>query len=562
MTNSPYFIGIDVGTGSARAGIFDAEGNMLAQASHPIKIWRPKTDFVQQSSNDIWNACCISVKEAMQKAGVNSTAILGIGFDATCSLVVLDEHDAPLTVSPDGDHNQNIIVWMDHRAKGEASEINETGHEVLQYVGGVISPEMQTPKLLWLKRNMPDSWQKAHNFFDLPDYLVYKATGSDVRSACTTTCKWTYLCHEDSESSDSIGRWDNSYFRQIGLEDLINEKYKKIGFRIRPVGEAVGSGLTTRAARDLGLEPGTSVGVSMIDAHAGGLGLLGMEADESQSFDDRIALIGGTSSCHMAVSKEPRFIDGIWGPYYSAMLPGFWLNEGGQSATGALIDHIIFSSSQAASLQELAQKKGCTVYDLLNDRLKTMASDHGLDQTGLLTRNLHVLPYFHGNRSPRANPSLTGSVAGLKLSSEPDDLALLYLATIQAIAYGTRHIIDTLNENGYDISRIMATGGGTKNDLFLQEHAEITGCTIILPKESEAVLLGSAVLGSVASGKYSTIFEAMRHMNHSGNIVKPRGGKLKTYHSAKYSIFHKMYDDSRTYHSMIEEVFRQQTAEN
>ena len=551
-----YFIGIDVGTGSARAGIFDVHGNMAAQASHPIKMWKPKADFVQQSSEDIWKVCCKVVREALSESGITPEEIKGIGFDATCSLVVLDGNNQPVTVSPGGESEQNIVVWMDHRAKKEAEEINQTGHDVLKYVGGVISPEMQTPKLLWLKRHMPETWIKAAKFLDLPDFLVYKATGVDMRSACTTTCKWTYLCHEESNKKGIIGRWDDSYFNEIGLGDLVDEQYQKIGTKIRPVGESAGDGLTPDAARDLGLKPGIPVGVSIIDAHAGGLGLLGMNPDgngsEDARFDTRIALIGGTSSCHMAVSKEPRFISGVWGPYYSAMIPGLWLNEGGQSATGALIDHIIFSSSHSAELKEKAKNRNTTVYTLLNMRLVQMAKNRGLEQIGMLTKGLHVLPYFHGNRSPRADSSLTGTITGLTLSSTPDDLALLYLATIQAIAYGTRHIIESMNENGYFINQIMATGGGTKNELFLQEHADITNCELILPKEKEAVLLGSAVLGAVASGTYESAFEAMENMNQSGRIVKPEGGEMKDYHNAKYAVFHKMFEDSQTYNQLME----------
>jgi FGGY-family pentulose kinase len=544
-----YFLGIDVGTGSARAGIFDENGNMGGQASHPIKMWRPQSDFVQQSSEDIWKACAASVKEAVKKGGINPEDIKGIGFDATCSLVVLDEVNQPVSVSPDGSQEQNIIVWMDHRAKNEAEEINQTGHKVLDYVGGIISPEMETPKLLWLKRHMPDAWKKAALFFDLPDYLVYRATGEDVRSACTTTCKWTYLCHEESESEASIGRWDDSYFREIGLGDLADEGYKRIGQKVRPVGETVGRGLKSDAARDLGLLPGTAVGVSIIDAHAGGLGLLGMNpsGDNINKFDGKIALIGGTSSCHMAVSEEPRFISGVWGPYFSAMLPGLWLNEGGQSATGALIDHVIFLSNHAEELKRQAEKENSTIYHLLNVRLNRMANERNLDDPGMLTGNLHMLPYFHGNRSPRANPSLNGMVSGLKLSNTIDDLALLYLSAIQGVAYGTRHIIETMNENGYSIRQIMATGGGTKNELFLQEHANITGCTLVLPKEQEAVLLGSAVLGAVASGIYSDIFDAMGAMNQSGRVIKPKFGETERYHRQKYRVFHKMYEDERSY---------------
>jgi FGGY-family pentulose kinase len=549
-----FFLGIDVGTGSARAGIFDENGNMAGQASHPIRMWRPQSDFVQQSSDDIWKACAVSVKEAVKKAGISPDAIKGIGFDATCSLVVLGDGAEPVTVSPDGSEEQNIIVWMDHRAKKEAEKINQSGHKVLDYVGGVISPEMQTPKLLWIKRHMPETWNRATAFFDLPDYLVYRATGDDVRSACTTTCKWTYLCHEESETEGRAGRWDETYFRRIGLEELPGENYERIGKRVRPVGEAAGSGLSEKAAGDLGLKPGTPVGVSIIDAHAGGLGLLGMNPDGSNTarFDEKIALIGGTSSCHMAVSPEPRFIDGVWGPYFSAMLPGMWLNEGGQSATGALIDHMIFSSQHAERLKKQAEQENSSIYDLLNARLNRMANQRNLDDPGKLTNNLHTLPYFHGNRSPRANPSLSGMVSGLKLSSSPDDLALLYLSAVQAVAYGTRHIIETMNENGYSIRQIMATGGGTKNKLFLQEHANITGCTLVLPKEQEAVLLGSAVLGAVASGVYSDVFGAMEAMNQSGRVIEPKRGETERYHRQKYKVFHKMYHDERSYAEIMD----------
>jgi FGGY-family pentulose kinase len=552
-----YFLGVDVGTGSARAGIFDQNGNLAGQASHPLTMWKPQTDFVQQSSEDIWKACSVSVKNAVKNAGIHPGEIKGIGFDATCSLVVVDGDDQPVTVSPDGSDEQNVIVWMDHRAKKEAEEINQAGHKVLDYVGGVISPEMETPKLLWLKRNMPETWNKAALFFDLPDYLVYRATGEDIRSACTTTCKWTYLCHEESETEGSIGRWDRSYFEQIGLEDLAGENYRRIGQKIRPVGEAAGGGLSEKAAGDFGLKPGTPVGVSIIDAHAGGLGLLGMnpDGDSSGQFDQKIALIGGTSSCHMAVSPKPRFINGVWGPYYSAMLPGLWLNEGGQSATGALVDHVIFSSHHAKALKKQAEQENRSVYEILNKRLARLTEEQKLESPGMLTKNLHLLPYFHGNRSPRANPFLTGMISGLKLSSTLDDLALLYLSAIQAVAYGTRHIIETMNDNGYSVSHIMATGGGTKNELFLQEHANITGCTLILPKEQEAVLLGSAVLGAVASGVYSDIFEAMKHMNRTGRVIEPERGKTKTYHASKYKVFHKMYEDERSYLTIMKDTW-------
>lgn len=120
MSQSSLYIGIDVGTGSARAGVFDARGKRLGTAFHPIQMWRSDSDVVEQSSEDIWLACCNAVREALREADGASSDVAGIGFDATCSLVAVNERGDPVTVSPSGRDTRNVIVWMDHRAACEA----------------------------------------------------------------------------------------------------------------------------------------------------------------------------------------------------------------------------------------------------------------------------------------------------------------------------------------------------------------------------------------------------------------------------------------------------------
>jgi FGGY-family pentulose kinase len=526
---------------------------MLGSGTRAIETWRPQPNFVEQSFADIWRACGAAVRAALAEARVGPGRIGGVGFDATCSLVVLDADDRPVTVSPTGRDEQNVIVWMDHRAGAEADLINALGHEVLKYVGGSISPEMESPKLLWLKRNLPETWSRAARFLDLADALTCRATGRDTRSLCTTVCKWTYLGHEPAARPDSVGRWDPSYWHEIGLGDLADEGFARIGTIVRPMGEPVGDGLTAEAANELGLAPGTAVAVSIIDAHAGGLGVLGASLDEQvEDLERRVALIGGTSSCHMAVSREPRFVDGVWGPYYAAMVPGQWLTEGGQSATGSLVDHVIFAHARGAELREGARAGGRTVYELLNERVEALGA--GAEFPAQLTREMHVLPYFLGNRSPRADPTLRGALSGLRLSDTVDDLAVLYLATIQAIAHGTRHIIDTMNRAGFRIDTILACGGGTKNPLFLREHADVTGCRIILPREPEAVLLGAAMLGAVAAGDRPSVLDAMAAMSRAGETISPAGGAVARFHEAKHRVFHRMYEDQLAYHRMGSEL--------
>jgi len=538
-----FFLGVDVGTGSARAGVFDASGVMQGNHAESIATFRPAEDFVEQSSDDIWRACGVAIRGALAAAGLRGEQISGMAFDATCSLVALDSEDSPVTVSPTGRPEQNVIVWMDHRALVQSAAINETKHEVLRYVGGSISPEMETPKLLWLKEHLPESFAKTARFLDLPDFLSYRATGNDSRSHCTTVCKWTYLGHEN----DGRGAWSRSFFEQIGLGELLAENARKIGSQVRPLGECVGR-LSARSANELGLVPGIPVGVSVIDAHAGGIGLLGGalagESLTESDFETRLALIGGTSSCHMAVSKEARWVNGVWGPYFSAMIPGMWLTEGGQSATGALIDHVLQSHARYVEIASLAQARSLSVYALLNERLSELA---GASATpGTLTRDLHVLPDHHGNRSPRADPSLRGMVSGLKLSASVDTLALEYLATIQAIAHGTRHIIDTMNAHGYRISTVIATGGDSKNPVFLREHADATGARILLPKEPEAVLLGSAMLAARAAGHFPSVVEAMTRMSAVSGVIEPNPA-ARAFHDKKQRVFLRMHDDQLAY---------------
>ncbi|MBW3630727.1 MAG: FGGY-family carbohydrate kinase, partial [Gemmatimonadetes bacterium] len=479
-------VGVDVGTGSARAAVFDLAGRMLGFDSHPIQIFHPRPEHVEQSSEDIWAAVSRAVRGALERAAAQPDRVRGISFDATCSLVALDRHDGPVTLSTTGDPSHNVIVWMDHRAEQEAAEINRTGHAVLDYVGGTISPEQEPPKLKWVKRHLPQSWRDTARFLDLADFLVYRASGEDVRSLCTVVCKWTYLGHEGPE-----GSWDGGFFEQVGLEDLLTSG--RAGEAVRPMGTPAGT-LSERPAADLGLRPGTVVGVGMIDAHSGGVGCIGLTAaDESPAADGiehTLCLIGGTSSCHMAVSRDARFVPGVWGPYFGAMIPGMWLTEGGQSATGALIDHVIEHHAHTPTLRRDAEREGLTVYELLN---RKVAELKGATRDGQLTRELHVMPDFLGNRSPRADSTVRGMISGLSLDSSLESLARLYLATIQAIAYGTRHIIEALEGQGYRIDRVHATGGGTRNPLWLQEHADITGRPIYVAPEVDAVLLGAGM---------------------------------------------------------------------
>jgi FGGY-family pentulose kinase len=517
-----FLLAVDVGTGSARAGLFDAGGHCLARASHPIRLQRPAPDHAEHSSDDIWQAVCIAVRSACREARAAPRSVAGLSFDATCSLVALDGADRPASVSVTGDDQWNVIVWLDHRAVAEAAEATATQHRVLDYVGGVMSPEMEVPKLMWLKRQLPAQWRRYGRLLDLADYLVWRASGVDARSDCTLTCKWTYLAHERPG-------WQADFLRKAGLSDV--KRRARLPERAKPIGHRAG-GLTAQAAGELGLSTDCAVGVGLIDAHAGALGALGGEI-AGADLDRRIAMIAGTSSCHMALSSAPRFVPGVWGPYFGAVAPGLWLNEGGQSASGALLDHLLDWTAEGRAL-------GRRGHEVMLRRIAELRAAEGM----AFARDLHVLPDFHGNRSPLADPTPRGAINGLALDGSLDAAARLYYAGAVGIALGTRHILDRLGEHGYAVSHLHLTGGHAQNPLLLELYANATGCSVVLGREEDGVLLGTAMVAAVAAGRCASLADAAAAMGRTGRVIAP-AAEARSHFDARYRAYLLMQEHSR-----------------
>ena len=534
------FVGIDVGTSSARAGIFDENGSLLATARHPITVWHETGSVVEQSSSEIWAACAASVRAAMTEAALPASAVKGIGFDATCSLVVVDAAGNPLTVSTSGDSRRNVIVWMDHRAIAEARRVNETQDDVLRFVGGSISPEMEIPKLLWLKQHLPSTYRSAGHFFDLADYLSFRATGSTARSMCTLACKWNYLAHEQ--------RWSYRYFKRIGLGDLASDIYARIGNEIVAPGTPLGAGLTKSAADDFGLLEGTPVGASLIDAHAGGVGTIGGRGKSGEPVDvcRRLAYIMGTSACIMATTRESCFVPGVWGPYYSGMVPGFWLNEGGQSAAGAAIDHLVRSHPAYDETVAAAHAAGMEILEFLERRIVSRVAGSG--EAAVLAREIHVLPEFLGNRSPFADPDARAVVAGMDLDADIDSMERLFVAGLCGLAYGLADVVDAFRTHGVESDMMVISGGAGRSPLVRQIMADTTGLTVVVPETQEPVLLGAAMLGAVAAKFRGSIGEAMASMSAIGRLSEPTAPGMAAFHRTKrkvHGLMRKLDSESR-----------------
>ncbi|CDH15547.1 related to Similarity to Mpa43p [Zygosaccharomyces bailii ISA1307] len=522
-----YYVGVDVGTGSARACLIDSMGNILSLSEKPIQREELKPGYITQSSKEIWNHICYCVKSVVRDSGVDVDRIHGIGFDATCSLVAVQQGSGEdVGVGPKFENtDQNVILWMDHRAVEETLEINATGDKVLQYVGGQMSIEMEIPKIKWLKNNMPREDFDKCVFYDLADYLTFKATGRGTRSFNSTVCKQGLL---PIGVEGSTKGWSESFLNEIGLPELVANDFEKLGGSVHPkdengrsnflsAGEYVGA-LSPEAAADLGLTDHCVVGSGVIDAYAGWVGTVAAQTDEEipeltqcekektgiDKATGRLAAVAGTSTCHVALAKDPIFVPGVWGPYRDVMAPGFWCAEGGQSCTGALLAHVLSTHPAYTELEHLSESTTFSKFDYLNSRLESLVQTRNERSVVALAKHLFFYGDYHGNRSPIADPNMRAAIIGQSMDNSVDDLAITYLGACEFIAQQTRQIVETMCKAGHHISSVYMSGGQCRNGLLMRLLADCTGLPIVIPRYIDAaVVFGSALLGAVASESFN-----------------------------------------------------------
>jgi FGGY-family pentulose kinase len=168
----------------------------------------------------------------MLQHNIDPNSVKGIGFDATCSLAVFSiDTDKPVAVTgPKFDNrdgnDRNVVLWLDHRPVEETRKINATNHNLLRYVGGKMSIEMEIPKVLWLKNNMPKEQFDNCKFYDLADALTHLATGNETRSFCSVVCKQGYV---PVGVDGSVKGWQEDFLTDIGLGDLCEDNFKRMG---------------------------------------------------------------------------------------------------------------------------------------------------------------------------------------------------------------------------------------------------------------------------------------------------------------------------------------------
>ncbi len=466
-----YVIGIDGGTESLRAHVFDLSGRSRGVGKAAYATSFPEPGRAEQVPEDWWHACGVAVREAMAAAEVGPSQISAIAADTTsCTVVMLDAEGR--SIAP-------ALLWMDVRAHREADEVAACGDPALRVNGagqGPVSPEWMIPKALWLSRHQAELFARAARVGEYQDYLNLRLTGRWVASLNNLTMRWHYQTDH--------GGWPDGLLARLGLGAL-REKWPS---EILAPGAVIG-GLSSAAAAHLGLRADTPVVQGGADAFIGMIGLGVTQPGE-------LALITGSSHLQLGVASRAVHAHGVWGTYMDCVYPGRPIIEGGQTSTGSVIAWFKRHFADQVS------------FDTLN--AEAAALPPGAE--GLL-----VCDHFQGNRTPHTDALARGAIMGLTLKHTP---AHVYRAIVEGICLGTRLIVETFGD-AFVARRIVVAGGATRSPFWLQVHADTLGVPLQLTEETEACALGSAILAARGAGHFSTIDSACAQMVRVACTIEP-----------------------------------------
>lgn len=523
MSEKRYTLGVDYGTNSVRALIVDVSNGDEIGTS----VWNYETGnagvhedevdvhLARQNPADYQKGFYESVKgaleEAKQTGGFDVRQIIGIGVDTTGSTPIpVDQDGVALALKQEFSGNLDAMAWLwkDHTSYAEAAEITEkaASFPYLKKCGGTYSSEWFWSKILRCKRVAPEVFRAAYSWVELQDYvpgwLVGKTNPLEIpRGICAAGHKAMYHKEWDGlPSKEFLSLLDSD------LADLRDRLYQDT-----LTADQVAGKLLAEHAEKTGLPAGLPVAVGAFDAHLGAVG--------SGIRPGTIVKIMGTSTCDIMIGgADTPDIPGVCGIVPGSVVPGFIGIEAGQSAVGDLfnwcVDKLGKGSHESLTAEALELKPG---------------------ESGLL-----ALDWNNGNRTILVDPQLTGLIIGQTLHTTAGEI---YRALIEATAFGSRKIIERIEEYGVAVKEVVVCGGiGEKSPLAMQIYSDVLGRPIRISRSAQTCALGSAVMASVAAGAHGTVLEAAEAMTGYKELVyQPEPEAVKTY-GHLYDLYSQLHD--------------------
>ncbi|QES88654.1 ribulokinase [Rhizosphaericola mali] len=535
-----YTIGLDFGSDSVRAIIANtSNGDEVAASVFYYPRWAEgkycdaEASRFRQHPLDFIEGIEATIKDCVTQAGAEVVSqVVGISVDSTGSTPILvDENGTPLSLLEGMEENPNamFVLWKDHTSIKEAEEFNEktknSSTNYLKYVGGIYSSEWFWAKLLHVLREDEAVRTKAHSIVENCDWVPFiLAGGTSMADLKRGVCS---AGHKGLWAQEWSGFPPNDYF--VSIDPLLDGYVETLKNPILAADKSVGT-ISKEWADKLGLPETVVIGIGAFDCHMGAVG--------GQIEPFYVSKVIGTSTCDIVVAPYEAckhiVVEGICGQVDGSVIPGMIGMEAGQSAFGDAyawfakiiswpIDQLIKENADNKDLVDLLKKKkSFLIPELTKAAEKIIVTE----------KTESAIDWFNGRRTPDANQTLKGVIAGLNLGT---DAPRIFRAIVEATCFGARAIVERFIEQGVPIKGIIGLGGiAQKSPFVMQTMADVINMPIKVHKSEQTCALGAAMFAATAAGIFQNVNEAMDAMGT---------GFLKTYepNTDKVSLFEKRY---------------------
>jgi len=493
-----YLLGIDAGTTALKAVLYNEHGHAVGSATEEYRLLTPEPDYVELDARAYWDACARCLRRIMDSTEVSGDRVKALAISSqgeTC--VPVDDHGEPL---------RNAMVWLDNRASAQAENVKDRfgvervyhtsgSHEIVPCWGGI--------KMMWIKENEPEIFDKAAKLLLVEDFLIHKLTGRFIGE--------TALYCSTLMMDITSGTWWDEFLAFAGIprEKLVD---------LLAPGEIVGP-LTAEAAKATGLSPSTMVVTGGMDQACGSVG-------SGNITPGRVTETTGASLNICATTTRPVFdpeyrmpcqVHAVQDAYI--LLP--WCQTAGMTLKWFRDAFCEIELSNAA-------RRGKDSYDLMTAQVATVPP--GSD--GLI-----MLPHLAGSMCPKSNPRAQGVFFGVTLGTTKGHFIR---AIMESIAFMLRENLDAMAELGIVSDSIISLGGASRSRLWTQIKADVLGKPVTILADPETACLGAAILAGKATGVFASIEEACASMVSAKRTVRPNPARREVY-DRNYETYRKLY---------------------
>ncbi len=494
-----YLAGIDIGTTGTKMALYDTRGRAIASAYREYGCTYPKPGWVDQDADLVVKNMMDACREAIEASDINPESIAAVSMSAQRSCThFLDEEEN--LVRP-------MISWMDNRPIEEVEEIGKKvgADKFYESTGFPLNTTWILPKMMWLREKEPENWKKVRRVVQMHDY-AFKAFGADEY-------------YVDISDAGFYGFWDP--FKLQWNEELLSL------FDIDPAllplprasGEKIGV-ISEKAAEASGFAPGT-----LLIAGAGDQNSAAVGAGVVQ--EGYLSVTLGTSGNATTFLEKP-----LKDPNQKAMITnhpiyGTYEMEGYIASAAGVWRW--FRDEIARKEHEEAKASGKDPFELLSELVaKTPAGAKGLV----------FLPYLASVTAPRWNPHARGTLTGLSFNHDRSCVARAFMEGITMQNYD---LIHSMVESGISITNARIMGGPTKSPLWNQIQADIYNIPVETLQETEAGVLGAAIMAGKGAGVFSSIVEGVENMVHVDREYIPDKKNAEVYIDL-YDVYCSLYE--------------------